>query len=179
MLMNARNTSPCCRVSNEQSMALLYWRTVWSDLYMWSQVVERSRRRNVEKKKKNSISLVFSFKVQVRLDSQSSEAERLKEILKMPSAWSVTCLRKFSPLWLVWLCEMIFSFLFSLPSSYVSLCFSVISAVLWIKMIITYFCAFMTCGEHQVWFSRWHAIKNERLIKRMTPFLCHLKSSNF
>lgn len=34
----------------------------------------------------NSISLVFSSKVQVRLDSQSSEAERLKRIHKMPSA---------------------------------------------------------------------------------------------
>lgn len=74
---------------------------------MWSQVAKQCQRRV----KGNLISLVFSFKVQVRLDSQSSEAERLKEIHKMPSAWSVTCLRTFSQLWLVWLCEVTFSFL--------------------------------------------------------------------
>lgn len=58
-----------------------------------------------------SVCLVFSFKVQVWLDSQSSETERLKEIHKMPSALRVTRRSKFSLLWLVWLCEMTFSFL--------------------------------------------------------------------
>ncbi len=57
--------------------------TVWFDLYLKSQAVEQCQRRM---KKKNSVSLVFSFKVHVRLDSQSREDERLKEIHKMPSA---------------------------------------------------------------------------------------------
>ena len=97
--------------------------TKWMVL-MWSQVAEQCQRRV----KGISISLVFSFKVQVRLDSQPSEAERLKEIHKMPSAWSVTCLPKFSQLWLVWLCQMAFFFSFlclfaSQSESYMSPCF--------------------------------------------------------
>lgn len=83
-------------------------------------------------KRKNEISLVFSFKVQVRLDSQSSEAERLKEIHKTPSAWSVTCLRKFSLLWLVWLRGRTSPFPLAVTLSHVSLFFS---PPLWILII--------------------------------------------
>lgn len=124
--------SPGCLISNVLCLH-------FNDCVAWFLYeVSSSGAVSEKSEKKNSVSQVFSFKVQVRLDSQSREDERLKDIHKMPSARSVTCLRKFSLLLLVWLCEILFSFLllFSLSSLYMSLCFSVFSsAVLWVLMI--------------------------------------------